>query len=349
MGLKRKSKRIDTQATRAKRTIGFLYFLLDAKRDVQLSELDPNDWGHWKTTKRVIDDLNEIWMERTGEELITVSNLRTQGRVDKVFRLNDGTVPGTNPRSVLHLPALVAFMRSLEGTAIGDQIKTRLEMSQSKMNESSVRELNRLEKKFIHVSKGEVQFHMLTEIVDDVIDALIQEKYLSVELDGEQGIKTHVLRPLAILWMNSSLYLAAQRKGDLEISEAYTYAIDGFLKTKILKDKFAYPEQLDLRPRFQNGYGLMSDDSRFDVTLAFDNYAHIRRALRYRKLGDNQKLTVEDDRVILRFTSNNQTELVSWILGWSDVVEVLEPRELREAVAERLRAALSIYSPENTE
>jgi predicted DNA-binding transcriptional regulator YafY len=36
-------------------------------------------------------------------------------------------------------------------------------------------------------------------------------------------------------------------------------------------------------------------------------------------------------------------ELVTWILGWGEKVEVLEPRELREAIRKTARAMGAVY------
>lgn len=41
-------------------------------------------------------------------------------------------------------------------------------------------------------------------------------------------------------------------------------------------------------------------------------------------------------------------EVSWWILGYGDQAEVLEPKELRELVATRLKAAAERYSPEST-
>ena len=45
----------------------------------------------------------------------------------------------------------------------------------------------------------------------------------------------------------------------------------------------------------------------------------------------------------LRVTST--VDLYSWILRWGEKVEVLEPEELRQEIAETARAMLDVYQP----
>lgn len=50
-----------------------------------------------------------------------------------------------------------------------------------------------------------------------------------------------------------------------------------------------------------------------------------------------------DGTVIMRLKVTDTVELYSWILGWREKVEVLEPDELREEIIETAKAMLDVY------
>lgn len=50
-----------------------------------------------------------------------------------------------------------------------------------------------------------------------------------------------------------------------------------------------------------------------------------------------------DGTVIMRLKVTDTVELYSWILGWGEKVEVLEPDELREEIIETAKAMLDVY------
>ena len=50
-----------------------------------------------------------------------------------------------------------------------------------------------------------------------------------------------------------------------------------------------------------------------------------------------------DGSVIMTLKVTDTVELKSWILGWGEKVEVLEPEELRQEVIETARAMLKVY------
>ena len=50
-----------------------------------------------------------------------------------------------------------------------------------------------------------------------------------------------------------------------------------------------------------------------------------------------------DGTVIMRLKVIDTVELYSWILGWGEKVEVLEPDELREEIIETAKAMLDVY------
>lgn len=58
----------------------------------------------------------------------------------------------------------------------------------------------------------------------------------------------------------------------------------------------------------------------------------------------SQQLTKQDDgSAIMTFKVNHTPELISWILGWGNQLEVLEPQELRSEIVQSVRATAKAY------
>ena len=51
-----------------------------------------------------------------------------------------------------------------------------------------------------------------------------------------------------------------------------------------------------------------------------------------------------DGSLLLRFRASGEFEIVRWILGWGEAVEVVEPPELRQTVLHHLQAASQHYA-----
>jgi predicted DNA-binding transcriptional regulator YafY len=60
---------------------------------------------------------------------------------------------------------------------------------------------------------------------------------------------------------------------------------------------------------------------------------------------ETQSLQVQaDGSLLLHMQASGRFEIVRWILGWGEHVKVLEPRALRQEVAEHLRLAAQQYA-----
>ncbi|RYZ85816.1 MAG: WYL domain-containing protein, partial [Proteobacteria bacterium] len=252
-----KKKRIDKETTRTARALALLHKLRDSQRRVHLSDLKDGAFGCDKTVGRLIGDLNGSWDIFRGGPLIKLEKVEHDGKRDKALILIDEIPEVNSAKSLIHLPVLKNFLSNLKGTTVADQIEERLSRSINALSAKGQSTLRSLDQKFIHVSKGEVQYNLIFEILDSVIDALVREKVLKVQVQREDGLKTYNLKPLALLWMKSNLYLAAFKEGEPESKEPYTWAVEGFVDAKVLAESFIYPMGLELAKQFEAPYGLL--------------------------------------------------------------------------------------------
>ncbi len=124
-----------------------------------------------------------------------------------------------------------------------------------------------------------------------------------------------------------------------------TYKVERIRSATLTQDRYEIPDSFDPDDWLANSWGIWSSDStptalvrlRFDTAVAH----RVREAVWHR----SQELTeLEDGRVELSVTVAGTVEIRPWVLSWGEAVEVIEPAELREAVAASVRDAAARYA-----
>ncbi len=151
-------------------------------------------------------------------------------------------------------------------------------------------------------------------------------------------VQPYFLEPDAAL---RSVYLIAY---DEAAAAMRTYKVERIRTATLTSARYEIPDAFDPDRWLANSWGIWSSDSTptADVRLRFDaSVAHrVREAVWHR----SQTLTERGDGgVELAVTVAGIVEIRPWILSWGEAVEVLEPPELREAIAASVRDAAARY------
>jgi len=124
-----------------------------------------------------------------------------------------------------------------------------------------------------------------------------------------------------------------------------TYKVERIRTASLTQDRYEIPDDFDPDRWLAHSWGIWSSDTTptARVRLRFDSsVAHrVREAVWHRS---QELVELEDGSVELAVTVAGIIEIRPWILSWGDAVEVLEPPELRENVAEAVRAAAERYA-----
>lgn len=123
-----------------------------------------------------------------------------------------------------------------------------------------------------------------------------------------------------------------------------TYKIERISQAILTVDRYEIPEDFDPDQFLANSWGIWSTDTTppVDVRLRFD--AGVARRVRETTWHRSQVLTdLPDGGVELTVRVAGIVEIRPWILSWGDQVEVLEPPDLREAVATAARGLTTRY------
>jgi proteasome accessory factor B len=209
-----------------------------------------------------------------------------------------------------------------------DEVFAKLEASLKRKDFAAVRNLDR---KVFDVNEARHLYEGRLEDVNDIITALLREDRLQVTHEGVSGgRKTFVLEPYTLLVYKKGLYLAGRSEG--HGGEIRTFALDGFREVEWLKgEQFEYPA--DFRPEqlTEGAFGLIRAPEATRVRIWFDE--KVARYLQRRIWHPTQQFRKVQGGVEMTMEARGFVEIVSWVLGFGDKAEVVEPLTLRKEVA----------------
>ncbi len=121
-----------------------------------------------------------------------------------------------------------------------------------------------------------------------------------------------------------------------------TFALDAVAEARQLDTEVQEISRSDLDAHHAASYGIFAGAPLHVAVLRFDA-RRARWVAKERWHKDQEGRFLDDGSYELRVPYSNALELIMDVLKYGPDVEVLEPAELREAVSERLRAAVLVY------
>jgi predicted DNA-binding transcriptional regulator YafY len=217
-----------------------------------------------------------------------------------------------------------------------DEVFATLEKTLKRKDFQAARNLDR---KFYDVNEAPHLYEGRSEHVNDIITALLREERLLVSYSGAgRGGPPFLLDPYTLFVYKKGLYLAGYSHQHQELRR---FSLDGFREVDWQKgERFEYPAAYSPATLAEGAFGLIGGEPvRVRVRFA----ATVGRFVRRRQWHPTQKLRQVDGETELTMEVRGTTELASWILGFGDKAEVLEPPALRALIADELDRAARRY------
>lgn len=218
-----------------------------------------------------------------------------------------------------------------------DDIFERLELTLRRKDFLAARDLAR---KFYDVNEAPHLYEGRIEAMNEIMTALIKEQRLEVtHASVSRGDERFLLDPFTLVVYKKGLYLA----GYSHLHRAVrTFALDAFRDVEWRKgDGFEYPADYDPAKLFEGAFGLIGG-APARVRLRFSD--KVARFVRRRQWHPSQQFTaVPGGGLEMSLNVRGTTELRSWVLGFGDQVEVIEPAFLRDEIRAELARALARY------
>jgi predicted DNA-binding transcriptional regulator YafY len=196
-----------------------------------------------------------------------------------------------------------------------------------------------LDRKLHDVNEAPHLYQNRIEHVNDMITALLREERLRVTHGSVADWKKHfVLEPYTLVVYKKGLYLAGYSHHHQGLR---TFSLDGFRDVEWLKgNKFKYPTDYQPTQLSEGAFGLIGGP-RTRVRIRFDT--KVARFVQRRQWHPTQKIKRVDGGIELTMEVEGTVELLSWVLGFGDKAEVIEPVSLREEIANELARAAQRY------
>lgn len=218
-----------------------------------------------------------------------------------------------------------------------DDVFAKLESTLKRKDFTAARHLDR---KIFHVNEAPHIYEGRIEHVNEMMTGLLREERLRVTHGSVARYqKPFVLEPLTLVIYKKGLYLAGYSHHHNGIR---TFSLDGFRDVDWLRgERFEYPADYHPSKLAEGAFGLISGP-RTRVRIFFDE--KVARFVRRRRWHPTQEVRRVPNGIELAMEVSGTVEVVSWVLGFGDQAEVLEPASLRDQVAAELARASARYA-----
>lgn len=179
--------------------------------------------------------------------------------------------------------------------------------------------------------------------IDPILDALQRDVVLIVDYQSYEGPhEIYNVCPYALKAYNRQWYLLGYNE---EKQAVRTIALDRILDMKLTNKTFDRPKDFDARKYFANTVGIFVNEELPVETIKIRAYGVQMQYLRALPLHKSQEevKTKGSEYAEFQYRVCITPELVSSLLAMGEKVEVLEPKELREQIKERIVISMSNY------
>jgi len=228
----------------------------------------------------------------------------------------------------------------LEGTQFTDDLDGAIERLEPAISRAH-RDLTRqLDTKFLAVPEPAKDYRTSSDILDDLITALVYSNPLEARYRKASGVESQkLLHPYTLATFRQGLYLFAK---DVDANLVKTYAVERFVAAVRRRDHFEAPVGWRPEAHIAHAFGIISGQPQ-QVAIAFSE--RVISYIRERTWHPTQTFgTLPDGRLELRMNVATTVELQTWVQGFGVDAEVREPPEFRDRVAQSLADAAAMYA-----
>ena len=179
------------------------------------------------------------------------------------------------------------------------------------------------------------------EQIDDLIQAILGRKqcFVGYYNANEDTLKRFYIEPHRLVYYSGSLYVIGYIR---RFNNFIMLAIQRIQKLKVQEEIFPEKPTFDPQAFWKGKFGLFTAEPT-NVKLKF------MKSIRYHIEGRTWHISQSFDadkegNLILDMEVGLTPELITWILGWSNYVEVLQPTELIDMIKGNIDAMSQVYT-----
>ncbi len=176
-----------------------------------------------------------------------------------------------------------------------------------------------------------------------VIDAMKTGNVVQIEYQSfwRKESSTLILKPYCVRLFKQRWYLLAYNS---DYNELRTYSLDRIQDFKKIADTFTIPDSFNAQEHFENYYGIIVKRGEVeDIKLrASKEQANYLRSLKLHH--SQQEVETHEDYSIFTYRLCPELDFIIEIMSMGERVEVLEPKQLRNQIAESAEQLSRLYN-----
>lgn len=261
-------------------------------------------------------------------------------RIDQSIKALETLTFGTS--ELLALYAAHATLTPFAGTPIHDDLTEVMLKIRGFLSPRHNGGLKALANVFTPHARGFVNYGSQQDTIDDLCDSIARRRRckLTYHAAWKKTTRTHLARPLRLVWHESALYLFACL-GDHE--RITTLAVQRIHELEKLDETFT-PPKLDVDAHVEKAFGIFVSDQEEDVHVVFD--PEIAWRIEERTFHPKEKTERDaDGRLHYRVRSSAQWEIIPWVQSFGALAELVAPASWRESLRRNVEAMLATYTP----
>jgi predicted DNA-binding transcriptional regulator YafY len=242
---------------------------------------------------------------------------------------------------VLAIYAALADLRPFAGTPLYDDLREALEKIRGYVAPGHNGMLEELGRVFAPHSRRFVNYSDHGDHIDDLTDAIARRRICNITYTAprKKTTRTYPIKPLRLVWHDSSLYLFACTRDRPEITTFAVHRIRALEKTSTA---FEPPPEVDVEAYISRAFGIFVSDLEEEVEILFEE--EIAWRIEEQTFHpDEQKHRREDGKLVYRVRSSAQWEIIPWVRSFGSLAVLVEPRVWRDVLRNDLEAAAARY------
>lgn len=266
----------------------------------------------------------------------------------KVWRLHPGCAPGISFTldEALALYLGRRLLDPLAGTYLWDAAQRAFRKVRACLGTNALNYIERLTGRVHATAVGASDYSAKAELVDELFRATEDRLQTIITYQSQRSTEPveYAVDPLGLIYHKGSLYLVAFSHDHDEIRH---FKVDRIDEIEVGKLPFVPPEGFVLAEHLSGSFGMFHGDGEVRVRVRFS--ASVVRYVLEGRWHASQRLTRErDGSVLAEFQLSTTEEIMRWLFSFGRHAEVLEPQELRRAMAQEIGFVARYYEPESS-
>jgi len=239
------------------------------------------------------------------------------------------------------------FLEGLAGTMFWTAANSAFRKIQASLGDPAVRYLGKLASAVYLKSHSFTDYTLRAELIDGLMVA-IEDRKLTVityqSLRSTEPVTLYDIHPYALVHHRGGLYVIGWSNDHKQIR---TFKVDRISAIDVQSGlQFTRPADFDPARYLEHSFGIFTSVTP-PQTVRVRFASPVIRILHEKQFHPSQRLISHPDgSVVAEYDLAGFEEFTSWVLSFGQHAEVLEPAELRDAVRQKLTAAVKLYPTE---